>query len=317
MTSARQSGLTLLELLTALTIGIVLIGAIIQVAVLHSQQFARTEALAALQEQAATALRLIRADIRMAGHAGLAGSVARINGRSLAAADNPSALATPSRCPPRFTLAAGLAVAAAASVDHWHCQVTAIAGNDALALRYASAAIHPPQHNRLQLASRVGEAQLIDDGLLPSAAGLAWQLQHWQVFGYYIAPSSTLFPGRPVLRRLTLNAMTTGPLYIDEEITVDVERLKLRLAIDGDMDGVADRWVAPDDPLLAVMQANATPLHPPLAVEVSLVLKSELPNWPDTTPPTLTLAGGDWTPPVDGHLRLATVAIIDIANQRT
>ncbi len=71
--SRNQQGLTLVEMMVAMTIGLVLLGGIITVLSSSQSTYRVNEAMARLQENARYAFQLLSRDIRMAGYRGCAG----------------------------------------------------------------------------------------------------------------------------------------------------------------------------------------------------------------------------------------------------
>lgn len=71
--SRHQQGLTLVEMMVAMTIGLVLLGGVITVLTSSQQTYRVNEAMARLQENARYAFQLLSRDIRMAGYRGCAG----------------------------------------------------------------------------------------------------------------------------------------------------------------------------------------------------------------------------------------------------
>ena len=71
--SSRQHGLTLVEIMVAMTIGLVLLGGVITILVSSQQTYRVNEALARIQENARFAFQILSRDIRMAGYMGCVG----------------------------------------------------------------------------------------------------------------------------------------------------------------------------------------------------------------------------------------------------
>lgn len=71
--SRHQQGLTLVEMMVAMTIGLVLLSGVITVLTSSQQTYRVNEAMARLQENARYAFQLLSRDIRMAGYRGCAG----------------------------------------------------------------------------------------------------------------------------------------------------------------------------------------------------------------------------------------------------
>lgn len=74
VTTRRQAGMTLLEILLAMTIGLFLIGTVIQIYLSAKQSFRTTEALARVQENGRFAMEELSFDLRMTGYQGCADS---------------------------------------------------------------------------------------------------------------------------------------------------------------------------------------------------------------------------------------------------
>lgn len=74
--SRYQQGLTLIEMMIALTIGMVLLGGVVTVLSSSQQTYRVNEALARIQENARYAFQLLSRDIRMAGYRGCVGDAA-------------------------------------------------------------------------------------------------------------------------------------------------------------------------------------------------------------------------------------------------
>ena len=259
-----ERGLTLIELLIAMTIGIIITGTIAQALALSSAHFRRSQALAQMQEQADVALQFLAEDIRHAGHWGLAGDAALVAGRSISGDDNPLTLQQPARCSAQFALNLAHPVEVAADTARWACGLAPDTGNDSLVVRYA--------------------------------------------------PRSSRFPEQPVLRRLTLSALSTRPTFIDEEISAGVERLVLRAAVDSTGDGFADLTLSANDPRLAQFDANGAPLMPVLGIHVTMVNRSADTHWRTPAPQQLSLAGRAWMAPADGRLRFVSEQFIPVHN---
>lgn len=308
-----MQGFTLVELLVATLLGAAVIGSVAQALVHSSRSFARAEALAELQQHAHVALRYLAADIRLAGHWGALRRAADIEGRATPAGANPLGLPLPARCDSAFTTRLTVPIELGLSVDAWGCALNGRPDSDALAVRFVGAAPESPQRGRLQLAGDTRSARLVADGsAAPTGPGAS--VRDLQVRGYYVAPSSTLFPGQPVLRRLTLAARTSGPLYVDEEIAPGVEYFRAAAHIDTDGDGLADERTAAGDTRLQALSAEFRPVVRTIAVDIAVVVRSDAPSWPGTGEFRAELPGGDVRLPDDGYLRLAARRTVLLRN---
>jgi len=73
---SRQQGLSLIELMVAMVLGLILVGGVIQIYISNNQTYRVTEAAARLQERGRAALRLLSRHVRMAGYTGCSGPLA-------------------------------------------------------------------------------------------------------------------------------------------------------------------------------------------------------------------------------------------------
>ena len=80
-TASQQQGMSLIELMIAMTIGIFLVGAVFAVYLNGKQTFRTSETIARLQDDARYALTVIRNDVRLAGFWGLNNNAENIIGR--------------------------------------------------------------------------------------------------------------------------------------------------------------------------------------------------------------------------------------------
>lgn len=86
----KQSGMTLIEIMIAMTLGLVLIGGVIQLFLTSKQTFRMNAAMAAVQESGRYALETISRDLRMAGFQGCA-DPGSVSSESAVKNDSPTA----------------------------------------------------------------------------------------------------------------------------------------------------------------------------------------------------------------------------------
>jgi len=235
-----QRGSSLAELLVSLAISSLLL-----LGVFGSMQQLRQSSRAAdnlhnLEEKARFVLDLLRADVRSAGFWGLssdpgalrvaAGTSIRCGGTDVgnwafrfesyvAAADS-----WPLPCPPYRNARQP--------------------GTDVLEIRRAGPATASVDSRRLQVHSSRREGVVFSAGSPPALEGET-ELRDLVVHAWYVAARSSHEPGEPSLRRKTL---VRGGSLRDEEILSGVEDFQVRLALDVDGDGRADRVIDPGTP---------------------------------------------------------------------
>ncbi len=87
----RQAGLSLVELMVAMILGLILVGGVIQIYISNNQTYRVTEAASRIQESGRAALRILSRHVRMAGFTGCAGKLMSFT-NTLNGASNPGFL---------------------------------------------------------------------------------------------------------------------------------------------------------------------------------------------------------------------------------
>lgn len=263
----RERGLSLIELMVALTIGAVLIFGATQVYINSRKSYGVNESVARLQETARYAMSVIEPDIRMSNFWGLlkgaavvanqarqvidpiapvaAGAAANICGQNFATdlatnlqGDNNSYVLSATRaagCDNLIDVVSGAA---------W--PTAAMATADTLTVRRASVFTSAPAAGFLQVCSSRIAGRLISDGSACTAAP-AGQLDNLIVNTYYIDRNSAQAPNLPALRRKVLMSAGGAPVFRDQEIIPGVEDMQIQFGIDpAGNTGVATRYVNPN-----------------------------------------------------------------------
>ncbi len=114
---------------------------------------------------------------------------------------------------------------------------------DVLEIRRADLSVSGADARKVQILSSRREAVVFAAGAPPELPG-ATELRDLRVHAWYVSAASSQDSDTPSLRRKTLGS---GGLIRDEEILAGVEDLQIRLALDSDLDGLADRVVDPAD----------------------------------------------------------------------
>ena len=278
---ARQCGLSLIELMVAMTIGAVLIFGATQVYINSRNSYGINESVARLQETARYAMAIIEPDIRMANYWGLVNST-------------PTAIAAPGTalaCGANFAVDVGnnlqgsnnayrLDVGAPAcdNVPDFTSGVawatTPVTTADTLTVRRASALPIVPSSvatiGVMQICSTRSTGVMEVNGAACSAPP-AGQINNYLVNAYYIDRNSLQQANLPSLRRKTLSSVQGGvPRIFDQEIIPGVEDMQIQFGIDPTGNtGVVTRYVNPDAvPFGALV----------VAVRVWLLVRSDSPE---------------------------------------
>jgi type IV pilus assembly protein PilW len=272
----RERGLSLVELMVALTIGSVLVIGAVTVYANSRATYAVNDALARLQEQARYVLTVVEPEIELAGFYAFTNSPETLRLISGGDASAVVATATAMRQRPLPPAAAipvqvpGLPAAARACGVNFAVDVLtpiqgsdgefalgpdaqaacdpqgggALDGTDTLTIRRASTTPTAAEADRLQvyasrLSSRTSQ-HLFADGLSPGAVDADRQIHDLIVRTYYVARDAEGRPGLPTLRAKSLGA---GGTFVDTEIMPGVEDLQVQFGIDTgdyDNDGAVD-----------------------------------------------------------------------------
>lgn len=267
-TLRNQRGLSLVELLVAMVIGLVLIGGAAYVYTQSRNSFGVNENVARLQETARYAMSVIEPDVRMGGFWGLMNDSELVVGRATAA-EGSSGL-VPHTCGNNYAVDLFNSIEGTDADYTLACAPgpggvgTAVATTDTLTVRRAATNPGAPAANRLQLWSTRTLARLFSDGLAPGPLAPTGQVNDIMVNTYYIAQDSDSRAGLPSLRRQQL----VGLGYQDQEIVTGIEDMQVQLGIDPNgVIGEATRYVNPGAALPVGAQV--------VAVRLWLLVRSE------------------------------------------
>ena len=232
-----QRGGSLAELLVSLAVSSLLLLGVFGSAQSMRQSARAADNLHSLEEQARFALELLRADIRLAGFWGLNSDAAALRVATGASV----------RC--GGTDASDWAFRVeeyVAAADAWPLPCSPYRnrrqpGTDVLEIRRAGQATTGVDSRRLQVHSSRREGFVFSADAPPSLEGET-EIRDLVVHAWYVSAQSSHDSGEPSLRRKTL---VRGGLLRDEEILSGVEDFQVRLALDTDRDGLADRVIDP------------------------------------------------------------------------
>lgn len=275
---AATDGMSLVELMVALTIGSVLIAGAVYVYSQSHGTYRTNESIARLQEQGRYVLSMLEPEIELAGYYGFTNfpdSVKLVEngdaGRVIAVASRMRQWPTKPADPmpqPVTNLPAGAHVC---GVNFAVDVLTAVqgandtfdlgrnragcdpygsgaqAGSDTLVLRHADPQPSPAQAGRLQVyASRLSSRSshlLFADGVVPGPVNADNRVHNLVVRAFYVSKDSVGRSGLPALRMKTLTSQGGRVIFDEDEIMPGVEDLQVQFGIDtGDYnnDGAID-----------------------------------------------------------------------------
>ncbi len=274
-----QSGMTLIELMVSMLIGLFLLLGAVTVYNQGRQNYTVNEGVARLQENLRFALDVFEPDIRLAGFWGMHSEAAAINPGGIAVNCVDGGNVTNWVFNPAGVGATGLVAfnnvqpGNAEQINpaiNCPAHVSRIVTNtDVLEVRRASAQPVNLLPGELQLQSGIQGSTAFNTGAIPpdfiNVDPLHMNTFNMVVNSWYVANGSDADPNTPSLRRRTIRA---GQV-VDEEVIAGVENLQVQLGIDTDAvtDNSVDQYVDPDSPLLAT--------SPVLAVRVWMLIRAE------------------------------------------
>lgn len=273
----HEHGLTLVELMVAMMIGLFLALGSITVFNQSRSSYRTSDSQARLQENLRFVLDTLEPDIRLARFWGLHNEPALVNvpGGIIVncGAVNATALATTLN---REVAAVDESVGYAVGVP---CPASSVArpDSDVLIVRHVSQQPAVPTAGRLQVRSDLATADLFNTGVNPAGYGPLAQTHDLVVNVYYVDNGSNLDPTLPSLRRWTLNA--AGSL-VDEEMIAGVENLQVQFGVDENGPDVNNlfsitRYVDGDHPIITPGAAGFLPNAEIVAVRLWALMRTE------------------------------------------
>jgi type IV pilus assembly protein PilW len=246
----RASGVSLIEMLVAVTIGGLLIFGATKVYVDSKATYEVNETAARLQETARYALSVIEPDLRMANYMGLSkGGFSAVG----AFKQTETAQAVAQSCGQNFAHDLNRSLEGSDNGYTLGCAAFgagAVGSADTVTVRRASATPATATTGRLFICS-----VRTDVWLNTSTAGCTGppdgQINDLLVNTYYVAQDSTQRAGLPSLRRVHLGSVSGAPDFVPQhdEIIPGVEDMQVQFGVDlaPGMDGTAQRYINPSE----------------------------------------------------------------------
>lgn len=281
--NGHQRGVSLIELLVAMIIGLFIVGGAFAVYLGSRDSFRVNESVARIQEEARFGLMILSDDLALAGFLGRNNMPFVTSGRKGDAATLPT-LGNPGHsrrdCVDYWYIDIVVPVTGANNTNPYHdmCLDNSehVDGTDVLVVRHAAAhadygweagATVPLQDNRqkgtLYIRSDLTRNALYRQGVDTDPSGFIapYTDREWLTHLYYIEPPATNDEGNPAgpptLRRLRLQRRNELPALRAEEVLSNVEDFQVQFGQDDDLDGRIDRWINPGDVAESQLRAVA------------------------------------------------------------
>ena len=315
-THHRQSGLSLVELMVSLTIGLILIGGALYVYIEGSQTAKVNEQVARMQENARFALKQLEEDIQLAGFWGLHQDTSGIAGRAqtgLAADYNVA-----NDCDAGWAARLRNHIDGVESDDPgWNCIDDGIRVDNTDILVVRRADDEPVDdldldEGRLYMEVSVdGRGQIFAGAASPNT--LPPEAQNFPLVAnaYYVATQDVVgFEDPiPVLRSTRLDVNGNVAAMVDREIVQGVEDFQIQFGIDTAATGNVELYVDADNPLLA---APGTTVR---AVRLWLLMRTMTPELGVSDSQTYLLGSQEFEAPGDAFRRLVVSRTVSVRNR--
>jgi type IV pilus assembly protein PilW len=310
----RQAGVTLIELMVALAIGMFLMAGAVTVFMQGRQTFRLTESIARLQENGRFALDAIEPDIRMASYWGLTTQSDQIEGRAAATL---TADVGRDACGTNWAIDLDRPVTGSNGAYPWPCAGTgASATADTLTIRRVTeeeTSASTVADTLYVQSSRFDAGRIFEGPTLPAGYNAtAHDIHRLLATGYYIGTSELFGNAVPALRMKTL----VRDQIRDEEVLPGVEDMQIQFGVDLDSVGAAnrgsiDRYVNPGDAVLGLSHVEI------LAVRIWLRLRAEREEVGFIDTDAYEYADQDLPAPNDGFRRIVVSKTIFLRNVRS
>jgi type IV pilus assembly protein PilW len=237
---AGMLGLSLIELMAALTIGLLLIAGALTVYMQSRNTYRTTDTAARIQETARYAFDIMEPDVRLAGYWGMKKGPAAVTDTvpNASVANNCGAAGWVGDATKYINALDG--VGTTATWGGMACSATGLNLNsDVLIVRRASAEPSALDVNKVQVHSNRAQATVFTSATAPGGYG-AWpaaETRDLVVNVYYIGTDA----GQTGLRRRSLR----GKDMVDEAVIPGIQDMQVELGIDSNGDGAADKYVNP------------------------------------------------------------------------
>lgn len=324
----RDAGMTLIELMVALAIGMFLMIGAVRVFMQGRTTFRITESVSRLQENGRFVLDTVEPDVRMAHYWGLTARSSKISNRGGPADPNGPGDDT---CGVNWLIDLDNAVAATNTSSPWPwgaCGGSSVNNtSDTLVVRrvaqdaVAAAAL---QAGAMYIQSgRFQDGQIFFGGAgVPAGFDPATSETHkLVVHGYYVSTDSALSTAGNPVPSLRMKTLQDDGTVADQEVLPGVEDMQVEFGLDTDAFGTAnrgsiDRYVNPGDPIITPGSGTYNPDAEILSVRVWFLIRAERTEngYKDTT--VYQYADQNLGPFNDGYRRTVVSKTIYLRNAR-
>lgn len=224
-------GVSLIELMVALVIGLLLIAGAVTVYMQSRNTYRTTESAARMQETGRYAVSVIEPDVRLAGFWGMTNRPEMVESTDPAITNN---------CGANWIGNAASFIEAYDGTYPLSCTATSRASwSDVLVVRRANSRTSAVSAANIQIQSNRMRAAIFSGASIPGGfTTTSSETRNMVANVYYIAEPTA---GQFALRRRTLR----GTTMVDEEVIPGIQDLQVQFGVDNNNDGTADLYANP------------------------------------------------------------------------
>jgi type IV pilus assembly protein PilW len=260
-------GMSLVELMLSLTIGLVLIGGAITLYLESRQNMRVTDAIDEMQENARFALAMMEPDVALANFWGVHNWGNTIERRARDVDPLSKAVPIGNDCLPSWSIDLDVPIEGVNGVDPgWGCLSADDykTGSDILVVRHADSdavAAANIEQGKIYVRTDQSPRGILFVNAEPGGFGTQAENHVLETRAYYVRPYTFVRAdgtkdGVPCLRRIVLADGGAAPRVQDDEVMSGVEDFQVQFGVDtdgiaGTSDGAINMYVDPDNPVLA------------------------------------------------------------------
>ncbi|MES9855781.1 MAG: PilW family protein [Sedimenticola sp.] len=268
----RCSGLSLVELMIALTLGLIIIGSVISLFVASKVSYTQSEAFARIQENARFSMLTLESDLKLVKFFGEVSAVNISNDTHLGTVSSNctgDAAAYDYNTPLAATTSSATTESSAGGVAYG-CITDAVPNTGVLVIKHVRPqplATGSVANNKSYILANHDTGRLYDGadtapvGEVPN--GRAWE---YQAHVYYIRSGTV-----PTLSRKTLQILNGNMTIVTEDVVSGVEAMRLQFGLDSDTDGDLDTFMAAS----TINTSTTVDWNDVGAVRINLLIRSE------------------------------------------
>lgn len=298
-----QRGVSLIELMVGITLGLVLLAAVMYVFVASRKSYDGQEGLARLQESSRFAVDAVVQDLRRAGFLGENADIEFVEGDD-SAANEPACDDTTA-----WGRRVGMSVFGLDDTAAGYGCIDNYLQGDVIVARYAEAPVitTAPAGTRLYIRSSLSESQVMSGNETNTVDDEPRWLRHLAARAYYIAESGRTCNGTAVPSLWAVSLDPDGTPAAPVELVPGIEQLQVQWGVDANGDDEVEAYLPSDDAGLNWGQV--------VSARVWVLARSECPEGGHTDTFSYLMGNLPVYTPADGYRRQLSVSTVMLRNR--